>query len=506
MNSLEGLSTISVELAGSPLGSADAACLGNVLVQQRLSLPSLCELRFFEPTDGLGQDISQVIGAALRVTIGGQTTPLFVGEVTAFEFIYGSDLRREIRIRGYDRLHRLRKRQPVRVHLKTDLANLARELVGDLGLRIDGVYGGVVYNRLMQTTQSDFELLTLIAQRSGLFFSVRNDLLQFLTLEGIGEPIDLRLGQNLFDAQIEVNADTACRQVNTIGWDPLRVDNHRGTAAAARGGRIAEAAATPTAVGGSGTVTITGASVQNASDAEGLAQAELDLRTAREVILTGTCDGNSNLQPGAIVKISGVAASIEGQYVLTEVTHSCDPVRGFLSEIDTTPPTPFADRAASLTAPGVVTSVADPDRMGRVRVRLPTYDDLESEWMQVLSPGAGANKGLIALPNVGDSVLVLLPEACIGQGVILGGLYGSKGPHDSGVDGTAIKRFAIRSARGQQLSFNDARESVRMETASGNFVDLAPGKLHIHATSDLEISAPGRAIVISAKTIDFRKE
>ena len=61
-----------------------------------------------------------------------------------------------------------------------------------------------------------------------------------------------------------------------------------------------------------------------------------------------------------------------------------------------------------MAVPGVVKSVDDPDQLGRVQVTLPTLGDIESAWMEVLSVGAGSGKGLVALPDVDDSVLVLL--------------------------------------------------------------------------------------------------
>ena len=47
--------------------------------------------------------------------------------------------------------------------------------------------------------------------------------------------------------------------------------------------------------------------------------------------------------------------------------------------------------------------------------------------MHVLTPGAGKGKGLIALPDVGDRVLILCSHQDPGQGIVLGGLYGMDG-------------------------------------------------------------------------------
>src|SRR5438067_6739938 len=101
---------VGVEAAGTPLSAGDLRALTGVRVQQRLSLPSLCELSFVDPSARLSGGLLAP-GAPLRVTARGYDPPLFDGEVTANEYVYGPSGGRELLVRGYDRLHRLRKRQ-----------------------------------------------------------------------------------------------------------------------------------------------------------------------------------------------------------------------------------------------------------------------------------------------------------------------------------------------------------------------------------------------------------
>jgi uncharacterized protein involved in type VI secretion and phage assembly len=123
----------------------------------------------------------------------------------------------------------------------------------------------------------------------------------------------------------------------------------------------------------------------------------------------------------------------------------------------------------------------------------------------VLSAGAGSGKGLIALPDVGDRVLVLLSHADPSQGLVLGGLYGTKGPPDAGVDGGAIRRYTFLTPGGQRIRLDDVHNTIRLENDKGSYVELAPGKVQLHAATDLEIAAPGHSIVIKGQAIDFEK-
>jgi phage baseplate assembly protein gpV len=205
------------------------------------------------------------------------------------------------------------------------------------------------------------------------------------------------------------------------------------------------------------------------------------------------------------VEVRGVAAALAGSYVLTAVTHTCDARKGFVSQIDTTPPPSRARATGAAASLGVVTQLDDPERLGRVRVSLPAYGDLETDWLGVLAAGAGAGKGLVALPDVGDQVLVLFAHEDTAQGVVLGGLYGVAGPPDAGLEDGAVRRYTLLTPGGQRLRLDDDRQLVRIENSDGSYLELAPDRVRLHARRDLEIEAPGRAVVIRGQSIDFER-
>jgi hypothetical protein len=93
------------------------------------------------------------------------------------------------------------------------------------------------------------------------------------------------------------------------------------------------------------------------------------------------------------------------------------------------------------------------------------------------------------------------------QGIVLGGLYGTaqRDGWDWGIDDSRTKRFRLQTAGNQKISFDDVNKILRMENSEGSFVEMSPEKVSLHAKTDLEIAAPGRAIVIKGKTIDFER-
>lgn len=486
--------------SGGPLMALTA-----VRVQQRLSLPTLCELTFSDPPGPLTIDTQLSPGTRLRLLVEGETTPLFVGQITAIDHVYLPSGGQEVRVRGYDSLHVLRKQQSVRAHVQLNARELAEELAEPAGLRVEAAASGPVFPRIVQHAQSNFDLLAQVMARCGFYFVVRDNVLHLLTLDGIGAVQPLTLGTSLQEARVSLNGDLAARSVEAMGWSPLLMETFTGRVSAPRSGRDVPAQITPASVNGDGEPHLVDENAVDAEHIDALAQAELDRRTAAEVTLWGVARGNPALQPGARIDLVGVADAICGRYVLSRVNHVLNARLGFVSEISTEPPPPAPRPHSAIAALGVVTSVSDPDGFGRVRVAFPTYNNVESEWLQVVSPAAGVHKGLVALPDVDDNVLVLFTHQDPAHGVVMGGIFAPFAPYDSGVEGNDVKRYSLRTVGGHIIRLDDHARTLRVEDSSGSFVEMAPGKVKLYATADLEISAPGKSIVIESKAIDFRQ-
>jgi phage protein D/phage baseplate assembly protein gpV len=494
---------ITVESGGSPLGGDGSRLLESVRVRQSLSLPALCELTFASPGDL--QPVTEMLapGAPLKVSVSGHDEPLFDGQVTAVEYVYRPDTGRTVFVRGYDALHTLRKQQKVRAHVNVTVADLARELTGEAGLRVEAEDPGPLWPYLIQHRQTDYQLLLDVARRCGLDMTVRDGALHLISAQGVGDEIDLTLGEELIEARVEVNGDPAARNVETFGWDATRAEPHRAVALEPRVGRDVEADAPPDSVGGSGELTLLDERTPDDDHAAGLAQAELDVRIQREVVFRGVAGGDPRLGAGTPVAVHGLDAELNGRYVLTTVTHTVDTTRGFLSELSTEPaPLPARERGTTVAA-ATVTRIDDPDEKGRVRVRLPSFGDVETDWIGVLAVGAGDRKGLVAQPDVDDLVLVALAYDDPGHGVVLGGLYGMGGPPDTGIESGSVKRYTLVTPAGQRVRLDDENNILRVENAGGSYVELAPGALTVHATTELRLEAPGKAVFIRGKSIDF---
>lgn len=123
---------------------------------------------------------------------------------------------------------------------------------------------------------------------------------------------------------------------------------------------------------------------------------------------------------------------------------------------------------------GLVTQNNDPEGLGRVKVSYPWHDQArESYWARLASPMAGADRGLVLIPEVGDEVLLAFERDDLRFPFVLGGLW--NGQDESPVandDGNNDKRL-FKSRKGHQLLFDDgARGVVELSLDDGKKVRI----------------------------------
>ncbi|HZJ10722.1 MAG TPA: phage late control D family protein, partial [Trueperaceae bacterium] len=215
--------TVDLKLGGMLVPAADLRSLTAVNVMQRLSQPTLCELVFSDPPGPLTVAAEVKTGTPLEVHVSGQATELFRGEVTAREYQHAAGGERTVRLRAYDALHRLRLRHHVRTFAQMDAVDIARELLEPLGLEVEAFDSGPLREHVLQFQQSDLDLVCRLLAEAGLHLSVRGSRAQIFSSAGTGDAVSLTIDENLLDARVEVNSETACSAVDARGWHPLLV-------------------------------------------------------------------------------------------------------------------------------------------------------------------------------------------------------------------------------------------------------------------------------------------
>ncbi|EAR21761.1 phage baseplate assembly protein V [Nitrococcus mobilis] len=479
--------------------------LSSLRVSQCLDAPAQCEL-----TWSVAMVASRCLeqpglapGRPLRVYIDNQAAPVFTGEITAVEHVHEPSGGLALRARAYDALVRLQRRQTLRTHVEVTTVELARALTVETGLRVSAEASGPVWPRIVPRFAHDLALLREYTARSGLHFVVEDDLLRlFAGRDERVQPLRLMLGEELFEARVECNAVRPIDEVKVLGWDP-----HTGEP---RQGSINDAGALPGAAYGDRAAqrTLLGLPLESDLEAEALATAELAHSRAAGAVLWGVAEGDVALRPGQWVQVRGVATTLEGPYLLTLVTHTVDAENGYVCELSTRPESPGRAPSVPSVVLGEVCDIDDPEGRDRVQVNLDSYGDAVSTWMMVMQLGAGAGKGLVALPEVGDQVVVALPDGDPSRGIVLGGVYRLDGPPR---DPKAVRKraahrpYTFTTRGGQRIRLNDADGSIRMEIAEGSFLALSREGVVLHAAGELVLEAQGERLILRADTIDLER-
>jgi uncharacterized protein involved in type VI secretion and phage assembly len=138
---------------------------------------------------------------------------------------------------------------------------------------------------------------------------------------------------------------------------------------------------------------------------------------------------------------------------------------------------------------GLVVDNADPEELGRLRVRVPSVlgADVVTGWAQPCVPyGGSANTGLHFIPDAGAGVWVEFEEGDLEFPVWVGTFWSkprrdNEVPHPNAADGSQAggaarpSRKVIKTSKGHTLQFEDAdgRELVTLvEAAHGHVVTL----------------------------------
>lgn len=493
-----------VLLAGQSLSDAAAGCLAAVRVHLRLGLPAQCVLTFDLAAGRsiLGFD-PPALGDRLSVSVSGQDRTLFVGEVTALEYVYAADGAQQLRVRGYDMLHRLRQRQKVRVHEDLTLADLTTVLCEGTGLDVDAP-DTPHWGRLYQYRQSDLELLRDTAGRCGRYPIVDDDVVRLVDLAGEGDPLELELGDTLLSARLEVSLEPGYGSARAYRWDAATAASSAPKAAGSDARARVSLSVDGSATGGGGERVLIDEAARDDAVPAALAAALLDTIAAGEVTASLVADGDTRIRPGRPLELRGVAGDLAGSYVVTDAVHLLDG-DDYTVTVSTKPPAVPTTPAASVVTLATVSDVADPSHLARVRVKLDAYGGLESGWAPVVLAAAGESKAALLLPDVDDRVAVVLPHGDPDQALVLGGLFGSNAPPLDAVAGDHVRRWAIQGANGQRLLLDAEGKRLRIEGHNGSYVELGNDVATISAVTDLVVEAPGKSLTFKAKSVDFEE-
>jgi uncharacterized protein involved in type VI secretion and phage assembly len=159
-------------------------------------------------------------------------------------------------------------------------------------------------------------------------------------------------------------------------------------------------------------------------------------------------------------------------------------------------------------ATGRVTRNDDPEDLARVRLNLPWRGDAyETDWVRIVSPMSGNERGLIFIPEVGDEVLVAFDRDDISFPYVLGNLWSrtDKPPANNSSQKNDVRMLKTR--KGHLLKFDDGSKGlIQIQLNDGKKIEIDDDGIRIDDSSNkITLDAKGGSITIeAAKSLSFK--
>ena len=173
---------------------------------------------------------------------------------------------------------------------------------------------------------------------------------------------------------------------------------------------------------------------------------------------------------------------------------------------------------------GIVTSVEDPDRKGRVQIKLPAIDPSGDAkiWARVAVAYAGNNFGAFFIPDIDAEVLVAFVAGDPAWPVVIGSFWNGATSPPEDLPGNGVDRWTLTGKNGTRIAIVEeqagqekveiqlpsAAVSATLTDANGGEITLkAAGNTVKLATSGISIDTPGKfeikasSMMVNAPTV-----
>lgn len=408
-------------------------------------------------------------------------------------------------------------------------SDVAAEIVASHGLTAEVAPTDVVHGELVQLRTTDWDFLVSRMDANGRFVVARNGTVTVVVPKLDSDPVlSLAFGSSILEFDGEIDARSQVAGAKSAAWD--RASQARAEAEGADPGF-----ATPGNLSSAELGAVLGRGLQ-LDHAGGLAEDELQAwadaclvkRSLARVRGRVRCQGFAALAPGDVVEITGVGERFAGKSLVSAVRHEfvdqdwkTDIQLGF-------PPDSFHRRtgvrqepAAGLVAGahgleiGVVRQLeGDPEGEERILVQLPMIaPDEDGVWARLALPHAGASRGFVVRPEVGDEVVVGFLGGDPRHAVVLGSFHSSANaspfpPKDANEEKALVTQgkleivlhdgdpsITIKTGQGNQIVLSEKESSIVIEDQNKNRIVMEGSGVTIESAADLTLEAKGSVTI-----------
>lgn len=516
-----------------------------VCVEDGTDLPGMFVLRFTDDHGTLLQDGKFSLGTKIEVgmqTAGAERVTLLTGEVTAIETEVAHD-GLHIVVRGFDKVHRLSRGRRTATYSQSTSGDIVRQVVQAAGLPVGQIdTTRHIHEHVTQEAVSDWDFLCRLAERENCRITMRDGKISFrrppVTAATGGDAgsgqgaVVIKRDERLIALRATVTAAGQTPEVRVRGWDPATkratVGIMKTKAAGARLSatnpeQLASRFQSPPHI-------MSRPGLRAKAECDAVAQSMSDRLAGGFAELEGTVLGNPNLRAGTTVSLDGIGEPFDqGYYALTSTRHEFTPDDGYQTTFTASNRSQRSlygvasagggrSDAGPRLLPALVTNTKDPDGLGRVKVQFPTLsDEVESGWARLVYPGAGADRGLVCIPEVHDEVLVATGDG-FDDVYVIGGLFNGKDKppapkHEPGRDGKTNRRWWT-SRTGMTVQFleealkekveistNDGQQRVTLLQSEKGIEIMSEGPVQVTAKQDVSVETQTGNVTLKGSNV-----
>lgn len=246
-------------------------------------------------------------------------------------------------------------------------------------------------------------------------------------------------------------------------------------------------------------------------------QTAMDVLAAKQTSGLVSLEGQGELitlAPGSLVEVRDAAGVDYGQFRVLAVVHEMDGdgnyqnrFKGMSGALDSPPANEFYVAPAAHPELAEVIDLADPRRLGRVRVRFQWLVEkkvqAESGWLRVTTPYSGDGKGHLFTPEVGSQVLVNYEHGLPDMPVVVGNVFHPQNKQGATYSPPNNHLKGFQTAGGNKFILDDAPEAkvIRISNSGkkGTAVELSfknNGSITIKSEGPVQVLSP--AITLEA--------
>ncbi|MDE5436838.1 Vgr family protein [Elizabethkingia meningoseptica] len=454
---------------------------------------------------------------------------VFVGVITGVGFSQDSHSLGNIVLKGYSptilldaapHTQSFGGEQPVNMGIIA--TNIIKQGIdsGKYDVRVDAKAASqILYSA--QYDETHYNYLSRMAEAYGEQFYYDGEVLHFGNMPPQNKPIELTYGSNVNNVQVEVKAvhikpqyygyNSSSNTKLTSGGTPVNHKSDLAQKAYQNNGGIFK------------TPSLRVAPIKAVTDKDVVnAQTSTSGSQAVEVFTVSGGTTVPFLYPGCVADIKmrkpdTNQTSYFTKLMITEVEHEIDTLGhyngSFVAIASDTGYMPKPDFELPVAQPQIATVISntDPEGQGRVIVKFDWQENDTTNFIRVMSPDAGGtdqitqNRGYVAIPEVGDQVMVGFVHNHPDRPFVMGGMFHGGTALGGGIN-NHLKSIQTRS--GIKVLMNDAEGSVNIIDPSGNtyFMDgkgnitvTAPKDMNFNAGANLNISVGQNMITTVGK-------